>query len=307
MKNMGARLAVDRVKAGKVVIPGALIKPVIGVLDHLLAGSNLYGPIKESARSVRQIRISDTQLKIFYDWDPGAMDKLHETGKSILISASYQEKLVLYYNKLVEVSMPHKNRRISMAKILNPMFRFAAGQSDISNDPILENTALLQVMSLYASGNGLKAFVLKDIQKQVKPMVKISLTLLDRNDLARHFLISAGLAVSGGSKLANFIGLAKEVGDSDHGSGFSFADLAADKAGVKMGELAISSGQAARLLQVQMGNAAGETAFMPVIDNLPEGIMELEFKKNYTDLDSDSYAMVNQEIEKRISQCPVYQ
>ncbi|MBU1697468.1 MAG: hypothetical protein KKD21_10565, partial [Proteobacteria bacterium] len=59
-----------------------------------------------------------------------------------------------------------------------------------------------------------------------------------------------GFAVSAGSQLANFIGLAKEVEDAD--GGFGFADLAADKAGVKMGRLAIAGQNQALLFQDRM-------------------------------------------------------
>lgn len=90
------------------------------------------------------------------------------------------------------------------------------------------------------------------------------------------------------------------------GSGFSFADLAADKAGVKMGEIAVGPPEQVVLFGKRMGAIEQETDFMPLIDGLPEGIRKLEFKKKYTDLDSKSYIMLNEEIEKRIKECPVY-
>lgn len=45
---------------------------------------------------------------------------------------------------------------------------------------------------------------------------------------------------------------------------------------------------------------------MPDIGGLPEGIREIEFRKRYNDLDSESYARVNAEIDRRIKDCPVY-
>jgi len=306
LKTLGTRLAVDHVKAGVLTLPGFFMNPAILLIDKYLIKSDIYEQIKENARSIKQIAVSDTHLNIIYEWNPNSLNKLHESGKTFLLSKEHQEKLVLYYNKLAEISQPFKNRKTSMAGIIAPMFRFAALQSKISNTSVLENTALLQVLSLYVTRTGLKNFIHSDILKQVKPPAKLTLLLVGRNDLPKHFLVSAGLAVSTGSKLANLIGLAKEVGDSDRGSGFSFADLAADKAGVKMGEMAIASEKKARIFQEKMGSVTRETDFMPAIDNLPEGIMELEFKKKYTDLDSDAYAMVNDEINKRINKCQVY-
>ncbi len=80
--------------------------------------------------------------------------------------------------------------------------------------------------------------------------------------------------------MSNLIGIAKEVDDSDKGSGFSFADLAADNAGVKMGEIAVGHPEQAVLFRKRMGAIEQETDFMPLIDGLPEGIRKLEFKKN---------------------------
>ena len=45
---------------------------------------------------------------------------------------------------------------------------------------------------------------------------------------------------------------------------------------------------------------------MPDIDDLPEGIMELEFKQRFRDLDSKSYRIVEDEIERRLYRCTIY-
>ena len=49
-----------------------------------------------------------------------------------------------------------------------------------------------------------------------------------------------------------------------------------------------------------------ESDFMPRIDHLPEGIMALEFKKLYKDLDSKAYVMIDDEINRRIDECSAY-
>jgi len=62
----------------------------------------------------------------------------------------------------------------------------------------------------------------------------------------------------------------------------------------------------ARLLQQRMSGLLPEADFMPEIDALPEGIMELEFKQRYRDLDSKNYKLVEDEIERRLSRCKIY-
>jgi hypothetical protein len=96
----------------------------------------------------------------------------------------------------------------------------------------------------------------------------------------------------------------KEVDDSRGGSGFSFADLLADRAGVSLAEVAL--GAKAAELQQYISNRAQEADYMPGYTDLPEGLMELEFKSRYEDLDSAAYALVNREIERRLDSCSIY-
>ncbi len=63
----------------------------------------------------------------------------------------------------------------------------------------------------------------------------------------------------------------------------------------------------ARLVQKKMSGTLLESHFMPAIDHLPEGIMKIEFKKRYKDLDSKTYTLVNDEISSRIKNCLLYQ
>jgi hypothetical protein len=306
LKKNGTLLDIERLKAGRIVVPAIFIHPALGAMNHVLSYSDLYADLNRHVHRIKDLSIEKGRLSLVYEWDPKALGLIHEKGKQFLLSRDHQEKLVLYYNKLVQTVTPYKHKKISLALVLRPMILFAQQQSTISSNPVLENTALVQVLSLYAVRRGLKDLVHEEIQKQMAPPVPVSFTLYGRTDLPKHFLVSAGLAVSAGSRLSNFIGIAKEVDDSGKGSGFSFADLAADKAGVRMGELAAGSLETALIFQQRMGGIEQETDFMPRIDGLPEGIRQLEFQKRYTDLDSNSYALVNGEIDKRINACPVF-
>ena len=133
------------------------------------------------------------------------------------------------------------------------------------------------------------------------------LTVRGRHDLAQHFTVSAAVTVSAGSGLANAVGLFKELDDSRGGTGFSFDDLLADRAGVRLAELATGTPLSARVLQQRISGELSESDFMPAINNLPPSITELEFKHRYQDLDSEKYGLVDDEIERRIQRCPVYQ
>ena len=117
-------------------------------------------------------------------------------------------------------------------------------------------------------------------------------------DLAQHFAISAALAAWAGEPLANTIGLDKEVDDARGGSGFSFADLAADRAGTRFGELAVR--QPARLAAALAGGLGSE-AIMPATDGLPEPMQADAFRRRFGHVGSAAYQQVVDDIEQRIA------
>ena len=135
---------------------------------------------------------------------------------------------------------------------------------------------------------------------------RVTLTLHGREDSAQHYLTSAALAALGSGTLSNAVGLFKEVDDSRGGSGFSFADLAADRAGTRFGELATASDESARTAQLLIARAQREIDIMPELHDLPEGLSESEFKQRYGAIDSPAYRRVTQEIERRIAKTPLF-
>ncbi len=303
----GPRPTLQTLTIGKLKLPGVFVNPVLTALHRVLANAGAYQGLVRQTRALQDMSIEPGRITIVYEWDPEAMGRIQTGGKSLLLSKDHQERLVLYHNALADMLKPHQNRKLSLTHVLRTMFALAENQSAAGSRPDQENMALVQVLALYSVRIGIKDFVGLDLQRRIKPRVPVTLTIDGRRDLAQHYLVSAGIAVSAGSRLSSFVGLAKEVDDADRGSGFSFADLAADKAGVKTGTLAVASSEQAARLQKRMKSVLTESDFMPDITHLPEGIREMEFRRRYTDLDSETYALVSEEIDRRISACPVYQ
>lgn len=299
-------IKIHSARFGDVTIPGYLINPVLRIAHHIFMIWDLYENLFKTTGSLEDIRIDARLLTITYNWNPDTMKALHENGKALLLSPEKQQCLISYHHKLSDILSSQTDKTISLDRIMKPMFVFAAERSEKSGNPIMENTAVLQMLALYVTGTGLDTVIPKSLLKDLPPLNSRTILLNNRSDLAKHFLVSAALSVSTDSQLANFIGVAKEVDDSDGGSGFSFADLAADNAGVRFGETAIESSREASQFQKKILTIKGENAFMPAIDHLPEGIMRLEFKKKFKELDSASYAMITREIEDRIQKCEIY-
>jgi uncharacterized protein YfiM (DUF2279 family) len=106
----------------------------------------------------------------------------------------------------------------------------------------------------------------------------VRITLAGRHDLAQHFVISATLAAWSGEPVADAIGLYKELDDARRGSGFSFVDLAADRAGTRFGEiLARNPGRLAE----QLASGLSEHDLLPSVGDLPEYLDAERFRREY--------------------------
>jgi hypothetical protein len=115
------------------------------------------------------------------------------------------------------------------------------------------------------------------------------------------------LVVMSNRLLSNAIGLFKEVDDSRGGSGFSFEDLAADRAGTQFGEVATHSKRRARRLLADASPALSDTDLMPSPTGLPKSMSESEFKRRYGGVDSAAYRQVLDEIDRRVARSRLYQ
>jgi len=296
------RMRVDSLEIGRLTIPGWLIDPVLQLLHaSMLEYSDEYRAVMQN---IGEIHVDEEQVVVVYQWQPELTAQLKSSGYKLLFSDADKARLVAYHNKLQRIAGDITTRRVSLEKIFPPLFELAALRSAGQGDPQAENRAMLLTLAMYLMGIDAGRFFDMPPGSRQRRMY---LTILNRHDLAQHFVVSAALTVSAGGGLANAAGLFKELDDSRGGTGFSFDDLLADKAGVRLAELATGNDRQARLVQQRMSGQLSEEDFMPAIDNLPPSIMELEFKQKYRDLDSEKYRLVDNEIEKRILRCRVYQ
>ena len=295
-------LRVDALQLGRMRLPGWLVNPVWQLFHtNLLRYSAEY---REVLQTVEEFRLERDQVLLVYHWQPELAAQLKSSGYDLLFSADDKARVLAYHNELSRLASDFPGQRVSLEKIFPSLFTLASIRSDEPGDPQAENRALLQTLGIYVMGINADRFVEAPVKRGQHRMY---LTVRGRHDLAQHFTVSAALTVSAGSGLANAIGLFKELDDSRGGTGFSFDDLLADRAGVRLAELATKTPHYARALQQRMRGQLSESDFMPTIDNLPPSIMELEFKQRYQDLDSEKYGLVDDEIERRIQRCPVYQ
>lgn len=140
-------------------------------------------------------------------------------------------------------------------------------------------------------------------QAQTERMAAIGQpTMRGRLDLTRHFFVAAELTVLGGSDFARGSGLAKELSDSQGGSGFSFCDMAANEAGVRFAE-AVLGGQ---LTLDDVAQKFTVEEFFPSISGLREGLQADEFAREFGDTGDPRYNAVMTQIRTRVGALPGY-
>ena len=129
-------------------------------------------------------------------------------------------------------------------------------------------------------------------------------TLRGRGDWVRHYCLSAGLAVVEISFVSDAGGLIKEELDAlTHGSGFSFGDLAADRAGVRLSEAATASESAAQSMQTRLQSGYSADDFFPIASDLPENLTLEQFRQDYGGVGTQRYRQTINEIETRLNGC----
>jgi hypothetical protein len=127
-------------------------------------------------------------------------------------------------------------------------------------------------------------------------------TIRGRHDLAQHFVVSCYLTAAYGRRAADAAGLAKELEDAKGDSGFSFVDLAADKAGVEFASRLLSKQIACR----DLADKFLITDYVPSVDQLPEGVGWDDLVTTYGDESDPRFQQVTREILRRIRALPPY-
>ncbi len=149
-------------------------------------------------------------------------------------------------------------------------------------------------------------------------------TMRGRHDTAQHFVVSAALVPLVGSEVAQSAGILKEIRDAQGGSGFSFADLSADLAGIAFARHLLSTAPPIRVEQQPPSLAAPASTsdtrlsladvaetftierFMPDQCNLPEGLSWKAFLDHYGSTTDPRFQRQVEAIQKRIRALPGY-
>jgi len=285
---------VEQLKIGRVPVPAMLGDWLLREALRRIVATERGGL---AADVVQGVSLGDGRLTVTYRWD----DAVAERARAVLVNRDDLARLRAYHDRLVDVLAKAPNR-VSLASLMPPLFVHALDRG-AAGDILRENRAAIIVLAFYANGKGLGELV--SAAKQWPQPARRTVTLAGRDDFPKHFLISAAIAAEAGSPLADAIGLYKEVDDSRGGSGFSFNDIGADRAGTRFGEVASRSPERARKLARALASGVTESDFMPDVSDLPEFMQEAEFRRRYGGVDGTGYSKMMATIESRVAARPL--
>lgn len=282
---------ITKFKAGNLLLPASLAGFVINkVIEH----SSLNNYFILATRPIKGVKIDPNKITISYVSD---LETLIQ-ARNVLTRTDNSPALSIYQQKIADIIAHHDPAwRLSLAELLKPLFELAYRRSTLDN-AVEENRLLIMAVNDYLN---------KKFLTTSKPSGKqYPAFMYKRSDLAQHFIGSAALTASIGNQASKVVGEEKELSDAQNGSGFSFVDLAADKAGTRFGEIATASPESARKLQLAMSNIKDYSDFMPDPSDLPEKMHEADFKNRYGSVRSAAYQELSNKIDARIAAMPLY-
>lgn len=325
-------LQVRQVQLGRLTLPGDMALGLLGwVADQL------WGPGQGAAllAKVRSVTVQQDAVKVEISKSEGfSLSQLKQSGVSLYkqwFSSDEQTALIEHYYAL---ALTHSQQQVmkppatnqasqglppqslssqslssqSLISYLQLLMREADQRSqDKPEQAVQENQAVILALAQLLGGRNLQLLV---NEVKTSPQGKMPrVTLARRPDLQQHFVYSASLHVLGNQRLSSAVGEAKELLDSlKGGSGFSFVDLLADKAGIRFAKLAGASPQSARAVQQFFAQQdRTEQELFPSKSRLPEGLPQAMFEQQYQSIDSAMYQQMVAEIDRRLNALPLYQ
>ncbi len=304
-------LTIRKVSIGSLTLPGRV---ALSLVES--AADQVWG-IGEGAKllaKVRSVTLKPDEVTVELTRSEGlSLGKLKESGfslyKSLFGSSEQKSDIEFYYQIALDYSQQQPNA--SLAAYLQLLFREAhARTASHAAEPqraIRENQAVILALAQLLGGENLQLLV--NEVKREKGSKAPKVTLARRTDLQQHFIYSATIHLLASQHISHTVGKAKELLDSTPGgSGFSFVDLLADRAGILFARNATRDvASASAIQQFFMDQDRSEAEIFPSKARLAEGMEQATFELKYKSVNSEDYLEVVKEIDRRLDALPFYQ
>ncbi len=295
-------LALGTLKVGGLMLPDWLSRKAIKY--YLRKNGDYFTKYSTMFDAVQSFDLANNQISIVYRLKPEHLEQLIIRGGNFQVTGENRERLLAHSKNLLALINESKDLSdIALTDIFVSIFKFAEFRGGNS---VEENRAALLIVLFYLLDLSVEKMLQEPVDSDTT-IVRHKILLAGREDYAKHFLVSAGLAVSSGVGISQFLGVFKELDDSHGGgTGFSFADISVDRAGIRFGEFSVSSPENAIILQNHMSKSFTESMIIVGSEDLPENMSEEKFLNQYGGVDEPAYNKVVEEIDARIERLPMY-
>ncbi len=299
IEDIAGGIRIRSLQLGSLPLPAILADWTARLAHRWLRRDETYTTLVDA---FRQINFDENQATLDYQWRPELLTQIERKSADLLLEPEEKARLLKFANHLEKLLKPYAHGSTQpLGRVSAPLFEHARQSGGDARE---SNRAALTVLAAYISGFSLPRLLQGDSQS-IRRAPRVLFSLYGRRDFAEHYVISAAITVNGGSRLANAIGLSKEEDDASRGSGFSFTDLAANRAGVRLGERATGDDAAAVL--AWLAGARSDAALMPDFRDLPEFMPQAEFDRRYGPIGGTRYLSLIQQIDTRLDRHPLSQ
>ena len=286
-------IRIQGLQLGSLPLPGVLADWMARQAHRWLRRDKTYATL---ADAFSQINFDENQATLDYRWHPELLTRLERKSAELLIAPEDQARMLAYAEQLDALLKRHPHgSTVPLARITGPLFTHAL---QTGGDAREENRAALTALAAYLAGISLPRLLEGD-SRSIRRAPPVLLSLHGRRDFAEHFMISAALSVNGGSRLAN------AIGPSPPGRRRAGTDLAANRAGVRLGERA--PGAAAARVRQHLALARNDADLLPDFRDLPEFMPQAEFDRRFGPIGSARYLRVITRIDARLAAHPLAQ
>jgi hypothetical protein len=289
---------IEGLRIGSLDVPAALARHIArSVAPLLLQRLGYAGDPATITDTVRGTHMTARAVSIDY----AASAQAVSDGVRALLPAGEAGRLAAYHDALGQAVDAQRARGDhDVLPVLQQLFALAAQRSENGGDRLAEQRSAVLALALYVNGRSPSVLLPDAAVRRIAPH---ALTLRGREDLVQHYSGSALLALYAGTQWADAIGLQKEMSDAVSGSGFSFTDLLADRAGTRLGETIAGGGDVATRF------AAGLRVdqVLPPLAGLAEFMPDAEFRRRFGGVGAPAYQAVIDDIEARIGALDLYQ
>tara|TARA_B100001057_G_scaffold165784_1_gene166492 strand:- start:7976 stop:9310 length:1335 start_codon:yes stop_codon:yes gene_type:complete len=302
-------MKLQQLKVGKLALPARILEPLQNLLIQNLAAIFPSGAeLAALTNHISDLQISPAAMKFDIQWQPELIARVSNQVQQLFVSDQDRRRIAHYFAEIINTinAIPPDIRAISLNALLIPLFTSAKEESSLSEDPVAENIAAFQALSIYLNREDIASIGGSLNTEELPEPRPVEVRLQRREDLAHHVVSIAAISSSAGSEWAQILSTTKEAYDARYRTGFSFSDLTANYVGVALAEFATKSDVSALEFQRRVIALTEDYEYMPVVDNNRDGLSEAAFQDQYQDRSSVQFNQRLAEIQASIAERPFF-